>query len=123
MDSEIIKSSGAMLAHPATRADGNLVQPPTDEVQMLELCAGYNALAYDPSVDYSPWFGVDRNVDEYTDRTLSTALDDPYYPQATTNITDWIYFEWNDSNHDGEYDLGECPRPCTDDPDNECPSQ
>ncbi|WP_075186690.1 pilus assembly protein [Teredinibacter haidensis] len=73
--------------------------------QYLELCPGYNALAYNPNVTYTPW------------ETMPNAS----YPFAAKNPGDSAagdmdlssakYVEWNDSIYTGtigDYDFGEC---------------
>jgi len=145
MDWEILKSSGATAAHPTTKycqavpgepwteclggepsADlyenrNNLTAPPLRrDDHMLELCPGYNVLAYDPDATYTPWIGRDANGAPFRDRGLNDALDDPY--QATiVNLAsgNLFYFEWNDDG-DGEYEVGECPRTCADAPVDGC---
>lgn len=80
-------------------------------------CAGWNLLTYDPNVLYSPWKGKDSSGNFYTDRTLASVCSNPYdNASCNGNITTWVYFEWNDADDDGEYDIGECGSP-TDWPD------
>lgn len=67
-------------------------------------CRGYNVMAYDPSATYTPWKGVNSSGNPYTDRTLTTALSNPYYATTTTNISSHIYFPWTDADSDGQYD-------------------
>jgi len=122
MDSEILKSRGAAAAYP-TRAgvffvaypvEDDLTQPPARDDQVLELCPGYNVLAYDPNTEYTPWVGENNASPpaNFTDRGLTTACDDPYDDSTcTVDLTGHVYFEWNDSDNDGDYDDGECPRP------------
>lgn len=141
MDWEILKTAGAISAHPATTAcrpsggswttascpswgtsgwdfttfypqSGNLGSPSVDrDDELLELCPGYSVLAYDPSVIYTPWVGTDSASNSYTDRTLTTACADPYNPPCNVNLSNWVYFLWTDGDSDGDYDVGECPRP------------
>jgi type IV pilus assembly protein PilY1 len=123
MQNQVIKSVGAQAAHPTYSNDFNspdaLLLPETDE-ETLALCLGYNALAYDPTVTYTPWSGSDRAGTPYTDRTLLAACVDPYDPAScNVNLTEWVYFRWDDDPNDGnavgdgdgDYDAGECPRP------------
>ncbi|MCV6621277.1 MAG: PilC/PilY family type IV pilus protein [Cellvibrionaceae bacterium] len=81
----------------------------------------YREKAADPENDtlekrlaYTPWRGVDVNGNEYTNRTLTTASDNPYdSPTSYRNISNWYFFEWNDAvvadgKGNGRYDDGEC---------------
>ena len=57
---------------------------------LLELCAGYNATAFNPDQIYTPWVG---------------------YSNSTQSVSSHVYFEWNDSASSGvvgELDAGEC---------------
>ncbi len=114
MRNEVIKSAGARTAH------GNLhsgvppiiiPDPANNDESTLALCAGYNVLAYNPTVTYTPWAGMDDANAVYGNRDLASACTDPYDASTCTqDISDLVYFEWTD-NGDGDYDLGECPRP------------
>lgn len=127
MGSDILKSKGARDAHPVTTdvndldndgntqevlydIDGNMVTSPGREDQILEHCAGYNVLAYDPGKTYEPWEGVDENGVPYGDMTISAARNNPFFANAT-DISNQIYFPWTDTDLDGDYDVGECPTP------------
>lgn len=81
----------------------------------------YREKAADPANDtmekrlaYTPWRGVDKNGNEYTNRTLATALDNPYAePTSYRDIKNWYFYEWNDAivadgKGNGRYDDGEC---------------
>lgn len=115
MDWEVLKRLGAEGAHPDNGSFRNrdtiatFTAPSSDE-QKLELCPGYNALAYNPSVTYTPWAGQDSAGNDYENLTLTTARSNPYNT-ATTNISSHLYFVWTDSDGDGDYDLNECPLP------------
>lgn len=76
--------------------------------EMLELCEGYNVMAYDPNRIYTPWLGEDEGGNAYTDKTLTTALNDPYFTDGIRNLTSHFYMVWNDDG-DGIYEAGECP--------------
>ncbi|UTW46474.1 hypothetical protein KFE80_06245 [bacterium SCSIO 12696] len=109
MDWEILKSSGANVAHPTTRNRDNLDFTPDNNIEDFELCAGYNVMAYDPSRTYSPWIGLDEDDVAYSDRTLATALNNPYDNDDLDDVTAHIYFVWDDANNDDVYANGECP--------------
>ena len=68
------------------------------------LCLGFNVLAYNPSAVYTPWNGTDEDGFNYTDKSLTTALFNPYDNDVTTNISAHIYYTWNDADADGQYD-------------------
>ncbi|GLQ33680.1 pilus assembly protein [Litoribrevibacter albus] len=56
---------------------------------ILQMCAGYNSTAYDSSIEYTPWAGS--------------------YSQSSVSLnSDYGYVPWNDLDHDGLYDKGEC---------------
>ncbi len=121
MDWEVLQSTGARENYGGLPNSGNLDMTPTrnDQDEMLESCAGYNVMYYDPSRTYVPWVGVDRNGDPYEDQDPSTALRNPYNPgEGSTNLLAADgggdapgYFIWNDIDGDGEFDVGECPDP------------
>jgi len=71
-------------------------------------CNGFNVLAYDPELTYTPWAGKDRFGVEYADATLLTARSNPYEPTSTVNLTGVYYMPWTDNDGDGEYDFEEC---------------
>ena len=109
MDWEILKSSGALVAHPNTRNRDNLDFTPDTSTEDFELCAGYNVMAYDPSRTYTPWVGLDEDDVAYSNRTLATALNNPYDNDDLDDVSSHIYFVWNDSDNDDVYANGECP--------------
>ncbi len=67
-------------------------------------CRGFNVMAYDPTVTYTPWLGVDRSGAAYGNMTLATARSNPYIPGSTVNISDHYYWKWNDADGDKAYD-------------------
>ena len=67
-------------------------------------CHGYNTLAYNPSVLYTPWKGQNAYQQNYTHRTLNNALNNPYIDTIGFDISNHVYFTWNDLDADGEYD-------------------
>ncbi len=92
---------------------GFSVQPPVNDGTWIAgaeflfrrlTCSGYNVMAYDPNVLYTPWKGEDDDGDDYTDRTLATALDNPYDDGVIVNVSNHVYFPWNDMDGDGAYD-------------------
>lgn len=97
---------------PGSPVTAFLVQPPTanpfgafaDVLFRRYLCNGYNVIAYNPNFLYTPWRGEDEDGNTYSNRTLTNALDNPYDNDNTDNITNHIYFAWNDMDGDGQYD-------------------
>ena len=122
MDWEILKSTGAAsLGTYSGFPNGyNLDITPTreDRDEILESCAGYNVLYYDPSKTYLPWEGKDENGNAYQNQSITAALKNPYDADGpTTDLTDDLgygdppgYTVWNDDG-DGVFELGECPDP------------
>ena len=67
-------------------------------------CRGFNVMAYDPTVHYTPWQGVDSAGNPYGNMSLTSARSDPYVPTSTVDISGHYYWPWNDADGDGEYD-------------------
>ncbi|MEW6330468.1 MAG: PilC/PilY family type IV pilus protein, partial [Pseudomonadota bacterium] len=129
MDWSILPNNGAS-------ADSNFCNPnnssgcrtldltPNDVTERLELCAGYNVLAFNPSLTYTPWKGLDSASVAYKDAWLYGGGSDaspnysvrtnPYSSSSsTTDLSSTsnvsvAYWAWTDSDSDGEYDVGEC---------------
>ena len=110
MDWEVLKSSGARTAHPSYPDSGNLDFTPDSTAEKLELCHGYNVLAYNPNRTYTPWIGKDSDGKVFKDQTIYSARYNPY-TGGTISLKNHFYFVWNDADGDGEYDNGECPKP------------
>lgn len=83
-------------------------QSQTTVAKAIGSCNGFNVLAYNPQLTYSPWAGKDRLGVTYTDKTLYTARSDPYEPTEVVNLSGVYYMPWSDDDADGEYDFGEC---------------
>jgi len=101
MDWEDILNNGTQ--YPASAPVGNLDFSPNNALKKRLLCRGFNVMAYDPTVTYKPWAGVDSAGNAYTDLTLTTARDNPY-SATTTDISSHVYVTWTDSDNDGQYD-------------------
>lgn len=122
MDWEVLQSTGASIdsTYQLYPNSGNIDITPTreDRDEILESCAGYNVLYYDPTKTYTPWAGVDENGNPYTDQTITAALLNPYDADgATKDLTDDEgfgdspgYMVWTDDG-DGVFEQGECPDP------------
>lgn len=103
------------------RERDNLDFTPELKTRDREHCPGYNVMAYNPDVVYTPWLGVDSEGVPFQNQTIGAARVDPYSSASTTNLlrvdhrsspsTDYsaLYGIWTDNDGDGEYDLGECP--------------
>lgn len=111
MNWEVLLTRGADIAHPAdSDSVSGLDYTPDTATEERRLCAGYNAMAYNPNRTYTPWVGVDNAASTYVNATVTAARIDPYNPASgTTNLTSHYYFLWNDTNADGVYQAGECP--------------
>ena len=116
MDWEVLLTRGADLAHPGDSDNISTLEFTPDTAQEeRRLCAGYNAMAYNPSRTYTPWVGVDSAGVTYPNAVYTAARIDPYNAGAgTTNLSNTYYFRWNDANADGVYQNGECPTHATD---------
>lgn len=92
------------------------------QVERLRLCVGFNTLAFDPAVTYTPWYGKDNAGVDYKDAWLYgggtdaspnfTVRQNPYLAGGTTiNLAaagTVAYRTWTDSNANSDYDDGEC---------------
>ena len=128
MRSEVLLNAGAT----GTPEDDLDLTPATVE-ERSQFCVGYNTLAYDPNVRYTPWQGKDKPGNDFQDADLMEAggfteiRRNPYCPgsdttssdcnngsyNGTTDLTNPLaltiaYFPWNDADSDGAFDTGEC---------------
>lgn len=85
------------------------------ELFFLNTCSAYNVMYYNPSKKYTPWVGVDRDGNPYTDQPINAARVNPFNPgTGTTNLAalasgdPYGYFPWTDSNGNKLFDAGEC---------------
>ncbi|KAB7623152.1 pilus assembly protein [Alkalilimnicola sp. S0819] len=106
MDWEVLLTDGAR-DEGYSHNSGNLDFTPDNSTERLELCVGYNALAYDPKKTYTPWKGVDQAGNPFGDQSYTAARKHPYYT-STANLKNHYYFAWRD-NGDGVFQKGECP--------------
>jgi type IV pilus assembly protein PilY1 len=95
---------------------------PNSVNRRLFLCHGFNTLAYNPNIKYTPWRGKDSAGVEYKDAWLYDGGTDaapnfnvrnnPYNASGSkTNLAAsgvMAYWPWTDSNGNGRYDPGEC---------------
>ncbi len=135
----LLDDSGSMDWEVLLRSDPNnlggsglLDFTPNNNTEELEHCVGYNVLAYDPTMTYVPWAGVDMNGSPFTDSDPSNAMVNPYTGNGNNgDCDDWgevkntngttcnlingladsiggFYQPWNDANNNNEFDTGEC---------------
>jgi len=112
MNWEHLPSNGAIKsnAHPSPISSGTLDFTPDDHAEAMALCPGFNVMAYNPSITYTPWWGKDSTGATYIDQTWPNARTNPYLPGwGTTDLTNHYYMVWNDANGNGDFDDGECP--------------
>ncbi|RTE64361.1 pilus assembly protein [Amphritea opalescens] len=122
MDWEVLKSNGAnaISAYDSYRDSGIQEWWPDSSssyrYSVLEACAGYNVLYYDPSVTYVPWAGEDRDGNTYANQSITAARLNPYdsrdgfvnlYAADRYGYYDG-YYTWTDDG-DGVLERGECP--------------
>ncbi|MGD8909683.1 MAG: PilC/PilY family type IV pilus protein, partial [Chromatiales bacterium] len=85
MDWEVLMTEGAIAIYNDGENRGNLTyQPGTDIQNNLEHCVGYNAMAFDPTKTYTPWYGEDTNGNDFVDQTVTAARVNPYEGGAST---------------------------------------
>jgi type IV pilus assembly protein PilY1 len=101
MDSEVLRSDGVLQ-------NDDVDFTPDDDAERLELCAGYNVLAYNPNTTYTAWAGKDSAGNPFpASMPLTAARDNPYDPSSTSDLSTHFFFTWTD-NGDGVYQDGEC---------------
>ncbi len=95
---------------------------PDNPKERLFMCHGFNGLAFNPNIVYTPWRGKDDAGVEYKNAWLYKGGTDaapnftvrsvPYYSAGmTTNLAApgvMAYWPWTDADGDNEYDPGEC---------------
>ena len=102
MDWETTLNSGTFSPGDATRSTIDFT--PDTVGERRDACRGFNVLAYNPNFVYSPWRGEDENGFTYSDKTLTTALNNPYDNDDIDDISSHRYFVWTDTDADGAYD-------------------
>lgn len=109
MDWEQLISQDGQDAYSANPngSEGDLSFAPANNTQVNELCLQYNLMAYNPEVLYEPWSNQDDNNDLYGNKTLTTALDNPYITGSPQDLTNHIYMSWVDDDDD-VFEVGEC---------------
>lgn len=106
------KEALASTAHTGTdtypRTSGTLDFTPDNHGEAMGLCPGFNVMAYNPTVSYTPWWGEDSAGVTYANQTWPNARTNPYNT-GTADLTNHYYMVWNDADGDGLFDDGECP--------------
>ncbi|MBX2808619.1 MAG: hypothetical protein KTR20_08300 [Cellvibrionaceae bacterium] len=100
-------AQGDYGVHP-NGSETSLTFIPTSDTHLLELCAGYNVLAYDPNVNYEPWSGVDNRGNAYADLSLTRARPNPYLSDWVVDISHHFYLVDRDTTPNQRFDRGEC---------------
>jgi len=140
MDWEVLKSEGALAVHPDNINSGSVNYLPITDAERLAFCVGYNVLAYDPKVEYTPWRGLDHAGDAFQDQNPLKAQMNPYTGGSNTGVCDSVvsnsngdvcdllntwdidgdgvgdgafYYVWDDENKNGLFEEGECPAATT----------
>lgn len=132
MDWSVLVTNEGQDVQGVSSEGGNYIDPtPSEDPEWRELCAAYNAMAYDPSVTYTPWKGKDANGNEFDDIDVNSAPLHPDTPntdtvdlvnetceegalqntdtsQCSSSTEGFVYVQWNDADDDDEYDDGEC---------------
>lgn len=110
--------------------DGNDCNTADDESWRFRN-SDFNPLYFDPNKTYTPWAGVDINGNPYGDIPVTAAVNNPYNPTETIDLTqhnsNWAggtaratsdrdsdgvadgfrYYTWSDADGDGNFDDGE----------------
>jgi len=103
MDWEDLLNAGTEFPADSANADAGLNFTSNNNLQKRLLCRGFNVMAYNPTVVYEPWAGVDSAGNAYGNLSLTTARADPYIA-SVSDISDHQYVTWTDGDSDGEYD-------------------
>lgn len=120
MNWENLLTNDAIAAHGVSNTPENnsntryLDWTPDDDQELREWCVAYNAMAYNPARTYTPWVGVDKDGDAFTNSNYYDAYSDPYFKSGKVDLSkdfnSWggFYYPWVDANGDGRYQNGEC---------------
>ncbi len=92
---------------------------PSSAAEDRSHCVGYNVLAYNPNVTYTPWVGTDTNGNPWANQSITAAQKNPAVPaNGSKNLLNIGgkaagYGTWVDgygaNPADGVYQAGECP--------------
>ncbi|MFQ6023929.1 MAG: pilus assembly protein [Acidiferrobacterales bacterium] len=88
---EVLLNTGATAISGATNGISRVDFTPDSVRERAELCRGYNAVAYDPNVRYTPWYGRSRDNKIYVNADLmeSNGFEEirlnPYCPDKSGN--------------------------------------
>lgn len=112
MDWADLLNQGTQNPGGAILSDNTIYNPPSgaygswwDRTFRRLYCRGFNVMAYDPTVTYTPWEGKDNAGNTYGNMSVTSARDNPYLATgSTTNLSNHYYWLWNDLDGDGAYD-------------------
>jgi type IV pilus assembly protein PilY1 len=70
---------------------------------LWRLCAGYNALAFNPKIKYEKWRDFEGNTfdDQQSDNISGTVLENPLDAEGGVDLSDHIYIRWDDEEGSG----------------------
>ena len=89
MDWEVLKSNGAIAVHGSGSNRDDLDFTPNNTTERREHCPGYNVLAYDPTVRYTPWRGNDYAGNAFVDQGPANAHVNPYTGSTSNSRCDY----------------------------------
>ena len=115
MEFQNIITTEAQDAHPGENINGFRANHSSIEVdrQLWRLCAGYNALAFNPNIKYEKWKDYIGNT-FVESQSLNSVKENPLdgVGDLKVDLSDDIYIRWDDDNDDGRYSFsgsdGEC---------------
>ena len=96
---EVLLTSEARVTYAGNPDSGDLNFFPNNTTEVMQLCNRYNAMAYDPTLEYTPWVGVDEDDIPYSTRTLTTALNNPYDNDNIDDVSSHFYMHACNANH------------------------
>ena len=120
MDSEQVVTNAAQQEHGVTVDNNGASFSYTtleNNLELRALCAGYNALAFDPTTKYIPWqkylktsFVNHAEIKEenFNLKKVKTPLFTSKSSTADVDLTEHIYIKWNDKAPLNLYQAGEC---------------
>jgi type IV pilus assembly protein PilY1 len=84
-----------------TYSDGSADCNTADDQAWRFRNSDFNPLYFDPTKDYTPWYGWDANGNKYTDVPITNAPDDPYRYNYATDPSETIDLTLHNSNWAG----------------------
>ncbi|MFT7387999.1 MAG: type IV pilus assembly protein PilY1 [Candidatus Endobugula sp.] len=118
MDSDQVVTNAAQQEHGVTVDNNGASLSYTtleNNLELRALCAGYNALAFDPTTEYFPWqkylktsFVNHAETIDFNLKKVKTPLFTSKSSTADVDLTEHIYIKWNDKAPLDVYQAGEC---------------